>query len=169
MTPENPSEWLFHIGAAAAFLSASGISFFLGRRGRQIESTTRESLEQNLPQLLVEYEYQKRRAEELFATIEGILKERDRWRELYNDQASGHDNAQALMMDTIHNLVRAYQTATGKYPRLDPIIETVRSEYVRSHGAAAREGSTTEIQEGKAPKVLAPSDKESTNETKQQP
>lgn len=117
----------------------SVIGFFLGKkRANAIESTVRTDLESNLPQVLADYEKYKQRSEEYFAKIEEVLSERDSWRELYNDQAAGHDNAQALMMSTIQNLVRSFQAATGKTPKIDPLIEAVRTDFVGKHGAPAR-------------------------------
>lgn len=141
MTPEilsevqTPLEWVLLISTALSSI----LGFFLGRRGKRIEASVRTGLEQNLPELLRDYERQKRRATEYFDKIEEVLTERDSWRKLYNEQASGHDNAQALMMNTIHNLAKSYQAATGKTPRLDPLIEAVRQDFVGNHGEGARE------------------------------
>jgi hypothetical protein len=141
MTPDlplqiqTPLEWVLLVSTVISGL----VSFFLGKRGRNIETTVREGLEKNLPEVLADYERVKKAHLEIHARIEGILKERDGWRELYNDQAAGHDNAQALMMNTISNLAKSYQAATGKTPKLDPLIEVVRTDFVGKHGPAPRE------------------------------
>lgn len=85
---------------------------------------------------LLEY---KRKADEYLAKIEEVITERETWRALYNDQAGGHDNAQALMLDAINKLLHVYRRDTGKSPQLDPMIELVRGEWVSVHGDEARE------------------------------
>lgn len=81
----------------------------------------------------------KRKADEYLAKIEEVIAERETWRALYNDQAGGHDNAQALMLDAINKLLHVYRRDTGKSPQLDPMIELVRGEWVSVHGDEARE------------------------------
>jgi hypothetical protein len=80
-----------------------------------------------------------RRADEYFAKIEEVLKERDMWRALYNSQASGHQNAQNLMMQQITTLVNMYKKETKKVPRLPPILDAVYQDWNAEHGTEARE------------------------------
>lgn len=80
----------------------------------------------------------ERRAEEYFTTIEEVLKERDTWKTLYEDQARGHQNAQNLMMRQITTLVNMYQRETKKPVRLPPILDAVFTEWNANHGEEAR-------------------------------
>ena len=81
---------------------------------------------------------ESRRATELSGAIYGILQERDGWRRLYFEQAQGHDNAQAMMMDEITRLHLALQRA-GHTLQLNPVISAVRGEWVQGHGQEARQ------------------------------
>jgi hypothetical protein len=103
-----------------------------------------QDLNQDLPHILKDLEDTHRKAAEYFLKIEEVLKERDGWRDLYNDQASGHDNAQALMLSTISQLARMYEKETGKRPNIHPMIECVREDWQMSHGPTARAKRVTD-------------------------
>lgn len=84
--------------------------------------------------LLQSWQDEKKKAEEYFQKIEGVLKERDQWRELYNDQAAGHHNAQVRMLQTIASLVRQYRAKVGSDPQVDPLIGGVLEDWQLVHG-----------------------------------
>jgi hypothetical protein len=113
-------------------------AFLLGRRLNPLNSKALKDLGRDIPTLIFEHEKATRRAREYLAKIEEVIAERETWRKLYNDQAGGHENAQALMMQTINALVSAYQNKTGERPKLDPLIEMVRGEWVKDHGPSVR-------------------------------
>lgn len=115
------------------------LGYFAGKGRRAADTAALQEMGSDLPLLIRDYQTAKRRADEYLAKIEEVIMERETWRSLYNDQAGGHDNAQALMLETITRLVHLYQQATGKHPKLDPLIETVRGEWVSTHGQEARE------------------------------
>lgn len=74
----------------------------------------------------------ERRAEEYRGTIQGVLKERDNWNKLYDEQSIGHGNAQAVMMDAIGHLVRLLRKA-GVDPKLPAIIQETQDLYRERH------------------------------------
>ncbi len=125
-----------------AFVIAIGpffaLGLFLGKGKRLSDLKALDQIGRDLPTFIGEYQAMKRRADEYLSKIEEVIMERETWRKLYNDQAGGHDNAQALMLQAITGLVHLYQKETGKTPRLDPLIEMVRGEWVNVHGPEAR-------------------------------
>lgn len=80
----------------------------------------------------------ERRAAEYFAKIEEVIKEREVWREWYNDQSIGHDNAQQLMMRTIDRLGAQITRLTGQPPRIEPVLHFVSEGFQAAHGEQAR-------------------------------
>lgn len=129
------NELLVYVAPAISLI----VGVFIGRGRRLVSQEALANLGRDIPSLLQDYEDAKRRASEYLSKIEEVIVEREVWRELYNDQASGHDNAQALMMQTINALVVGYRKKTGETPKIDPIIETVRGEWVGKHGPEIRE------------------------------
>lgn len=125
--------------AGFAVFCGWGIGTFRERRARSAEQEILAQVGRDLPTLLLDYEAEQRKAREYLAKIEEVIGERETWRTLYNDQASGHDNAQALMLQTISALARQYEKKTGERPRIDPIIERVREDWSLQHGPATRE------------------------------
>lgn len=115
------------------------ICFRIGKWRRVIDETSLEQLGKDVPTLIREFEAARRKASEYLAKIEEVIAERETWRALYNDQAGGHENAQALMLEAITKLLHVYKRDTGKSPQLDPLIELVRGEWVSVHGKEARE------------------------------
>lgn len=86
---------------------------------------------------LKEAEY---KSDSYFKKIDEVIQEREVWRELYNDQAAGHENAQALMMATITHLLQVYRRDTGKMaPNIDPMILQVQTDWLGAHGTEVRE------------------------------
>ncbi len=75
--------------------------YVLGKGKRLAELKAIRDLGRDLPTLILDHEKVSRQKDEYLATIEEVIKEREQWRELYNDQAAGHDNAQALMLQTL--------------------------------------------------------------------
>lgn len=122
----------------AASALCAGIGFLFGHGRRIAELLDLETLNKDLPTLILDHERVTRKAGEYLEKIEEVIMERETWRKLYNDQAAGHENAQALMMQTINKLVLTYQRETGKQIRLDPMIELVRGEWVGVHGPDVR-------------------------------
>lgn len=112
--------------------------FVVGKGKRNYDQKALEAIGEDLPTLILDYEETKRKADEYFAKIEEVIAEREQWRDLYNDQAGGHDNAQGLMLRTITALVHQIKREGGKTPRIDPLIETARGEWVSEHGPEAR-------------------------------
>lgn len=115
------------------------VCFFIGRGRRLLDAVSLEQFNNDVPTLIREFETAKRKAAEYLAKIEEVIAERETWRALYNDQAGGHENAQALMLEAITKLLHVYKRDTGKSPQLDPLIELVRGEWVSVHGKEARE------------------------------
>lgn len=107
-----------------------------GEVGRAVEMM--QDLLSERGRILEEKASVERKAKEYLAKIEEVIAERETWRELYNDQAGGHENAQALMMRTITGLARAYHLETGKTFQLDPLISMVSEDWYGKHGKKAR-------------------------------
>jgi len=88
---------------------------------------------------------EKRRADEYFALIEGVVREATDARGLYQRMAVQHGNAQAIMMNQIASLGRQYlslvddyRKQVGRPPRLpdpivDPIVKQVATEFREQH------------------------------------
>jgi hypothetical protein len=74
----------------------------------------------------------KRRAEEYRVTVESVLKQRDQWCDLYNEQSIGHGNAQAIMMDAIAFLERKLRQA-GVEVTLPPVVRETQELYRDRH------------------------------------
>jgi hypothetical protein len=117
-----------------------GVICFLFGKGRRVaDLEALDRLGHDLPTLILDYQTVQRKASEYLEKIEEVIAEREVWRELYNDQAGGHDNAQALMLQTITSLVHLHKKETGKTPKIDPLIETVRDDWTTKHGPEVRE------------------------------
>ncbi len=80
----------------------------------------------------------ERRAKEYEGVIAGVLKERDEWNRLYDEQSIGHGNAQAVMMDAISFLERENKKA-GSTVELHPVIRETQKLYYERHVAPALE------------------------------
>jgi len=65
--------------------------------------------------------------------IEEVQHERDRWRELYYSQGTGHDNAQRWMMREIESLGQQL-TAADLKPTISHTLNSVRDAFVGEHG-----------------------------------
>lgn len=85
--------------------------------------------------LKAEYDIQKKRADELFSAIEGIVDERDGWIKLYHSMSASNNVAQGMMMREISRLAQIYKRDTGKDLKIDPSLADVHanwaSEYVK--------------------------------------
>lgn len=123
------------VASVAGLLGGGALGLLRGLSNKKML----DEIGRDLPTLLRDYEAAQRKASEYFEKIEEVIQERETWRTLYNDQAAGHDNAQALMLQTISALAFQYEKATGKKPKIDPIIETVRTDWSMKHSPAARE------------------------------
>lgn len=125
----------------AGFCFVAGI-FFSKREASRLALEAVEAIRggigAELGLLQVQLADEVRKSGEYFAKIQEIEQERNGWRDLYNDQASGHDNAQALMLSEISRLSQLYQRKVGEAPRLDPLIDTVREDWEGKHGKPAR-------------------------------
>jgi len=98
-----------------------------------VEATQRtESLEVVVNRLQHQVEDERRRATELFDRIEGVLKERDRWRDLCFEQATQHGAAQDLLFSELQALSQRLQKA-GVDPRPNPRVAAVMSAYREEH------------------------------------
>lgn len=73
-----------------------------------------------------------RKGEELFKTIESVLKERDGWRDLYYVEASEHGNAQRQLLEERGRLIYQLQRA-----KINPIVnlslERMVAEFREKH------------------------------------
>lgn len=125
-----------YLAACAVVFFGVGLSFGQGRR--LVSTSNLAQLQKDVPTLINEYQIVSRKASEYFTKIEEVIQERETWRNLYNDQAGGHQNAQALMLQTISNLVHLYKKETGKTPRIDPLIEVVCGDWTQKHGPEIR-------------------------------
>lgn len=97
------------------------------------EATQRtEALEVVVNRLQQQVLDEQRRAGELFGRIEGVLKERDRWRDLYFEQATQHGAAQDLLFSELQALTHRMQRA-GVDPRPNPRVAAVMAAYREEH------------------------------------
>jgi ABC-type transporter Mla subunit MlaD len=69
--------------------------------------------------------------------IQEFERQRTTWQKLYYDQATGHGNAQEMMMNTIETLARQLQSL-GQRPKIPSVLHAVRSEYLTTHEMPAR-------------------------------
>lgn len=122
------------------FTAPIGVVFgFLVGKGRKVVSNhALDQLQKDIPTLIDDYQMARRKASEYFEKIEDVIRERETWRNLYNDQAGGHHNAQALMLQTIANLIYLHKKETGKTPKIDPLIEVVCGDWTQKHGPEVR-------------------------------
>lgn len=83
-------------------------------------------------------EREKKRGDDYFATIEGVVAERDARMKMYYAQVTEHGAAQAMLLRQIESLMKQYQRATnGKLPKLNPAVELVTKEFQANHVAPA--------------------------------
>ncbi len=128
--------WLFPlIGGFLLTIFAFRVGFSYGARSVLAGPNV------NFEQVVAE----RRRADRFFDHIQSALDERDGWRDLYLQQAGGHDNAQALMMSQLDLFVRQHGM------KLPPIIERVRQDFVSQHGPDARAAHAAKEQVGPLP------------------
>lgn len=71
--------------------------------------------------------------------IEGVQQERDGWKGLYFETASGHDVAQMMMMRENDDIARAYTAATGKPPPRNKTVQEFREHFGAKHAEAIKE------------------------------
>lgn len=103
-------------------------------------ATEAASLLEETKTLASEVETARRQRDEHFAAIEGIIAERDKWKNLYFQQASEHSNAQQLLMEQTMKIARQYKRETKKDFRLNPAIEALVTEFSGRHPRAASDG-----------------------------
>ncbi|HMG13068.1 MAG TPA: hypothetical protein VK571_07830 [Gemmatimonadaceae bacterium] len=77
----------------------------------EFERQAKKAVAEELNQARFAAQDWERRATEYRDSIEGILKERDTWNRLYDEQSIAHGNAQAVMMDSIGYLERKLKDA----------------------------------------------------------
>jgi len=99
-----------------------------------------EDLSGQLTQTTRERQDYQRRAEEYRSRIEGILKERDTWCSLYDEQSIAHGNAQAMMMSGLAELHHRL-AAAGLGVEVPSIIREAHEEFVERHVRPALERS----------------------------
>lgn len=76
---------------------------------------------------------EQRRANELFERIDGVLKERDKWRDLYFEQATQHGAAQELLFNELQamaNRLRKAGVDPTPNPRLQAVMAAFRDEHL---------------------------------------
>lgn len=95
-------------------------------------------LTDNVGYLQVQLNEARARAERYQNKIAGVLQERDQWHKLWQEQSIGHGNAQNMMMGTIEEMGRLLTQHKVRY-QLNPLLQTVRSEYLEQHEMPARE------------------------------
>lgn len=83
--------------------------------------------------LKAEYELQKKRADELFSSIDGIIGERDGWIKLYHSMSASNSVAQGMMMREISRIAQIYARDTGKEMKLDPSLADVHSSWASEY------------------------------------
>ncbi len=77
---------------------------------------------------LSQLENERRRYAEVFATIEGIVKERDKWRELYDKQGREYGAAQSLLVEQNDRLARI-AIRHGAKIKLHPVLSALREDH----------------------------------------
>jgi hypothetical protein len=77
---------------------------------------------------LMQLENERRRYTEVFATIEGIVGERDKWRELYDKQGREYGAAQALLVEQNDRLARI-AIRHGAKIKLHPVLNALREDH----------------------------------------
>lgn len=75
---------------------------------------------------------EKRRANELFDRIEGVLRERDKWRDLYFEQATQHGAAQEMLFGELQAMANRLRKA-GVDPTPNPRLQAVMAAYRDEH------------------------------------
>lgn len=122
----------------------------LARRESARLLTTVQALTEQLQRTTAECVDWERRAEENRKTIERVLKERDGWCRLYDDQSIGHGNAQVIMMDAISYLEQKLK-AVGIDAKLNPIVRETQALYYSEHVAPALKRTGAEVVQRQAP------------------
>lgn len=77
---------------------------------------------------LGELEVERRRYKEVFDTIQGIVGERDKWRELYDKQGREYGAAQALLVEQNDRLARI-AIRHGAKIKLHPVLAALREDH----------------------------------------
>lgn len=75
---------------------------------------------------------EQRRANELFERIDGVLKERDKWRDLYFEQATQHGVAQEMLFNELQALANRLRKV-GIDPTPNPRLQAVMAAYRDEH------------------------------------
>lgn len=91
----------------------------------------------------VECDRQKRRADEYFAKIEGIVQEANEARNGYIESAAQHGNAQSMMLREREQLILQYRGLAARFeketkspapkPRINDAIEQVAADFRERH------------------------------------
>lgn len=106
----------------------------------QLAANTEQQIASSLEEALFRASEAERREEELRGVIRGICGERDEWRRLYYDQATGHDNAQIWLERDLTRLAQLFQAVTGQpAPSPLPATTAARAAFVEAHGEAIAE------------------------------
>lgn len=106
----------------------------------QLAETTEQQIASSVEEALFRASEAERREEELRGVIRGICGERDEWRRLYYDQATGHDNAQIWLERDLNRLGQLFQAVTGQpAPSPLPATKEARKAFLAAHGEAIEE------------------------------
>jgi hypothetical protein len=98
----------------------------------EFERQAKKAVAEELTQARFAAQDWERRATEYRDSIAGILKERDAWNRLYDEQSIAHGNAQAVMMDSIGYLERKLRDA-GSPVILPNVIRETQELYRDRH------------------------------------
>lgn len=79
-----------------------------------------------------QWEEWERKAESFRSINSSILRERDTWQGLYNEQSIAHGNAQAIMMGAIEYMGKKLSIA-GITFQIPPVLEEVRQQFIHNH------------------------------------
>ncbi len=117
---------------ASGFIAGPKLAARLARRESARLLTTVRALTHQLQRTTAERDDFERRAESNRLTIESVIQQRDGWCKLYDDQAIGHGNAQAIMMGVIEHQALKLRQAGIEVP-LPPVIQETMGVFVQEH------------------------------------
>lgn len=80
-----------------------------------------------------------RQKNEYISVVRTVQEERNKWMNLYYDQAAGHDAAQAWATRELNRLTSLFTRVTGKAPPVDKSGQALREVFVATHGGAVAE------------------------------
>lgn len=126
-----------------------------------VDAALAQTLAAQLTRTTAERQDATRKAEEYRALNESVLRQRDQWTKLYDQQAISHGNAQVWMLEELERLVRQLRSH-GVQAKVSPAIREAHGLFLQEHvnPVLARTGIET-VHQGNPP---APGDPAATPE-----